>query len=141
MSLRNLLVSRSDIESVTESTDTKGRVTASWGKVAIRLRCRFNALKGVELAKYQAAGRETTHRIYFETRIPAGGGVLAGTAGTIPDLIKGSQSSQNPRHRIVSTLAGTKRFFQIETPTDTDEIKRLTVIDAIEREDAWFNDA
>ncbi len=141
MSLRNLLISRADIESATESTDTKGRVTVAWGKVAIRLRCRFNPLKGMERARYMAAGRETTHRTYFETRIPSGGGVGAGTARTLPGLIKGTQSSQNPRHRIVATLAGTKRYFQIETPFDTDEIQKLTVIDAIEREDAYWNDA
>lgn len=141
MSLRNLLVSRADIESATESTDTKGRVTVTWGKVAIRLRCRFNALQGTERNEYQKAGRDTTHRIYFETRIPSGGGVVAGSATTVPDLIKGSQASQNPRHRIVATLAGTTRYFQIETPFDTDEIQKLTVIDAVEREDAWFNDA
>ena len=141
MSLRNLLVSRMDIESVTESTDTKGRVTVAWGKVAIRVRCRFNPLSGTEKNEYQKAGRQTTHRLYCETKIASGGGVALGTARTIPDLIKGSQSSQNPRHRIVATLAGTKRFFQIESPFDTDEIQRLTVIDLIEHDDAWWNDA
>lgn len=140
MSLRNLLVSRCNIQAETESKDAKGHVTVTWANVVTRMRCRFNPLRGTEHLKHKGAGRETTHRFYCETRISTGGGVkAASSATTIPDLIKGTQASQNPRHRIVAVLAGTKRYFQIEAPTDTDEIQFLTVIDLIERDSAYPN--
>ena len=142
MSLRNLLVSRADLEVVTEATDAKGHKTATWGKVVIGFRVRFNPLKGLERVRYDAAGRETTHRLYCESRI----GPLITTAKsstfnplTFPDMIKGTQAAHRDRHRIVSTLAGITRYFQIESPFDTDEVQILCVIDLVERDSAWFN--
>ena len=134
MSLQTLLVHRADLQRMTKTTDSKGVRTATVATVIPLLQCRVQPLSSREALQYKQASRETTHRVYCETKTRNVSGVR-----TIADIIKGLPNAPGGTCRLKFRQNGITRYFQVEGQFDTDEANRLTVLDVIERDETWLN--
>lgn len=142
MSLEALFDQTVDIEREVVTVSTKGKRTTAWSTVLSQLPCAIQPLSSTELLEHLKAGRQTSDRMYCKTDITAGGGIVgAGTAETtVPDLIKGTQSDHNPRHRITQIKNGVTTRYGIEGQYDTLKKGIFSVLEIVEREQAWWND-
>ena len=141
MSLESLFDQTVDIEREVTTVDSKGKRAKTWSKVVSQLPCAIQALNSTEQIEHLKAGRQTTARMYGKTNIAAGGGIVgAGTTETtIPDLIKGLQSDHNSRHRITQVKHGVTTRYGIEGQYDTLKKGVFSVLEIVEREDAYYN--
>ena len=137
MSIQDFFTEWGDLEKVSESTSTKGEVTATWETVIPQLKGKLQPLNSRDRLEHAKANRETTHKWFCETKVwPIEGTVLE----TVPDIIKGTQTSPNPAHRLKVNKNGIDRYFEIEGQFDTYEARRLTVLVLRERDIGWIPD-
>ncbi len=108
MSLEALFDQTVDIEREVTVVDAKGKRTSTWSKVLSQLPCAIQPLESMERLEHAKMGRDTTGTLFCKTAIATGGGIVgaATTETTVPDLIKGTQSDHNARHRVTHVKNG-----------------------------------
>lgn len=108
MSIQSLLVHEVDIEEPTVSKDLEGGVSRdTWSPVISSEPCRIQPLSASTVTEHRRMGHQISHRIYF-----------------------GRDVSMSPRKRV---KFGT-RTFQFVGYRNTDELERLFVLDALEKD-------
>ncbi len=137
----HLFPSRVSIQRVSMSKDSKGNPVPTFATVVPSLKCRIRPLTSEQKLEHQKVARETSHTLYCQTKIATGGGSgsSATSEKTIPDLLKGTQSDHNDRHRICETANGATTYYEVDGQFDVNKVGVYTMLDLIEREDAWWN--
>lgn len=137
----HLFPHRVSIQRVSFTKGSKGKKTPTFATVVPSLKCRIRPLTSDEKLEHQKLGRETSDKMYCQTKIPAGGGSGASTTSerTIPSLIKGTQADHNKRHRVKLVDNGVTTYYSVDGQYDVNKVGVYTVLDMTEREDAWWN--